>query len=184
MSLRKEDNLVWIDLEMTGLYPEKDYILDIASIITDSQLNVIAYGPSIVIHHPWYYLQGMSEWAKDQHTKSGLLTDVAASSISLEEAEQQTLDFLYEYCMPSMSPLCGNSVNHDREFLRVYMSRIAAFLHYRTIDVTSIKEVVKRWYSHNARAKYNKKDTHRALDDIKESIDELSHYRRNFFINS
>lgn len=182
MSLKKENNLIWIDLEMTGLRPEKDYILEIASIVTDSELNIIAQGPNITIHQPWYCLQDMSEWVKDQHTKSGLLSEVGSSTITLDGAEQQTLDFLYEYCMPATSPLCGNSVCHDRAFLRVYMPRIVSFLHYRTIDVTSIKEVVSRWYPDNAQAKYKKKDAHRALDDIKESVEELSYYRNNFFI--
>lgn len=182
MSLNKENNLIWIDLEMTGLCPEKDYILEIASIVTDSQLNIVAQGPSLTIHQPWYCLQDMNEWVKEQHTKSGLLSEVATSTISLEDAEQHTLDFLYEHCMPATSPLCGNSVGHDRAFLRIYMPRIVSFLHYRTIDVTSIKEVITRWYPDNIQAKYKKKSAHRANDDIKESIEELSYYRNIFFI--
>lgn len=179
---QKEKNLIWIDLEMTGLCPEKDHILEIASIVTDSQLQVIAEGPSLIIHCPDSCLEGMSEWVNKTHTKSGLLDAVAQSKISLEQAEQETLKFLSEHCLPEKSPLCGNSIWQDRSFLRLHMPRVESFLHYRTIDVTSFKEVIKRWYQGDPRSEYKKKDNHRALDDIRESIGELMYYHENFFI--
>jgi oligoribonuclease len=175
-------NLVWIDMEMTGLIPEKDRILEIASVVTDNQLNIIAYGPSLVIHYDTNELLGMSQWARDQHNRSGLLQAVKHSVVSLEQAEQDTLNFIRTYCKSGDCPLCGNSVWQDRAFLRLHMPRINDFLHYRIIDVTSVKELVKRWYPHDPRSDYKKADKHRAFDDIQESINELVHYRRTFFI--
>ena len=182
MAELKEQNLVWIDLEMTGLCPEKDYILEIASLVTDSQLNIIAQGPSLIIHQPDSALQVMNEWVLKQHTKTGLVDAVRKSTITLKQAEQETLNFLGNYCKPSSSPLCGNSVWQDRAFIRTAMPELNNFLHYRIIDVTSIKEVVKRWYPHDRRIEFKKQDSHRALDDIKESVAELVYYRENFFI--
>jgi oligoribonuclease len=174
-------NLVWIDLEMTGLIPEKDRILEIASIITDSQLNILAQGPVLVIHYKKNELPKMNQWVHDHHGQSGLLQAVETSSVSLEQAERETLDFIRTYCTPGDCPLCGNSVWQDRSFLRLQMPKLNDFLHYRIIDVTTIKELARRWYPHDPRADYKKKDTHRALDDIKESINELAHYRKSFF---
>lgn len=174
-------NLVWIDLEMTGLTPEKDRILEIASIITDSQLNIIAQGPVLVIHYKKNELPHMNQWVQDHHGQSGLLQAVETSSVSLEQAEHETLDFIRTYCTPGACPLCGNSVWQDRSFLRLHMPKLNDFLHYRIIDVTTIKELVRRWYPHDPCADYKKNDTHRALDDIKESINELAHYKKSFF---
>jgi len=180
--MNKDSHLIWIDLEMTGLVPEKDHILEIASVITDDNLQVIADGPNLVIHHDQSICNLMNEWGLNQHTHSGLLNAVRESDVSLEQAAQQTLDFLQKYCLPGVSPLCGNSVWQDRAFMRVHMPRIIDFLHYRTIDVTSFKEVITRWYPKNPHAQFAKKDKHRSLDDIYESIAELRHYRRYFFV--
>jgi oligoribonuclease len=178
----KEANLVWIDLEMTGLCPEQNRVLEIASLVTDAQLNIVAEGPSLVIHYPLNCLQNMNEWVRTTHTKSGLLASVSASTISLAQAEQTTLDFLVQHCAAGKSPLCGNSIWQDRSFLRLHMPRIHDFLNYRMIDVSSFKEIIKRWYPDNPQAIYTKKDSHRAHDDIIESIEELKHYKNNFFI--
>jgi oligoribonuclease len=178
----KEQNLVWIDLEMTGLCPEKDSVLEIASLVTDSQLNVVAQGPSLIIHQPQDALQNMNDWVLKQHTRTGLLDAVHQSTITVGQAEQETLEFLKQYCLQGKSPLCGNSIWQDRAFLRLAMPALLDFLHYRLIDVTTVKELVKRWYPHDPRAEFKKKDTHRALEDIKESVAELVHYRRHFFV--
>jgi oligoribonuclease len=181
MAEYKEQNLVWIDLEMTGLRPEKDFILEIASLVTDSQLNIIAQGPSLIIHHPHYCLQDMDDWVMKTHTASGLLDAVRLSTIGIEQAEQATLDFLCRYCLPGQSPLCGNSIWQDRAFMRIYMPRIISYVHYRMIDVTAFKEMITRWYPNDPRTTYKKQDNHRAMDDIKESVAELVYYRKNFF---
>jgi len=181
--MNKKDNLIWIDLEMTGLNPEKNVILEIASIITDKELNIIDKGPSLIIHQPNSALDSMDEWSKNQHTKSGLLDNVRNSQISLDKAEQQTLDFVKTHCLPRESPLCGNSVWQDRIFLYRYMPTLLSYLHYRIIDVTSFKEVVMRWYPGNPHAFFEKKDAHRALQDINESIEELKQYRKYFFVS-
>jgi oligoribonuclease len=178
--MNKAQHLVWIDLEMTGLTPEKDLILEIAAIVTDGALNHVADGPSLIIHYD--VLPPMNEWVQKQHTKSGLLQAVHDSTISLKAAELQVLDFLKVYCEKGVSPLCGNSVGQDRAFMRLYMPSITDFLHYRTIDVTSFKEVITRWYPNNPKTEFVKQDKHRALDDILESIEQLRYYRRHFFI--
>ena len=180
----KEQNLVWIDLEMTGLCPEKDNILEIASLVTDNQLNTIAQGPSIIVHQPEDALRCMSDWVLKQHTATGLVDAVQKSTITVAQAEQEMLAFLNTYCKPGTSPLCGNSVWQDRNFIRLSMPKLNSFLHYRIIDVTSIKEMVKRWYPDNPYAEFKKQDSHRALDDIKESVAELAHYRKHFFVSS
>lgn len=183
MAGQNNHHLIWIDLEMTGLTPEKDHILEIASLITDNQLTIIAKGPSLVIHYDQQELVDMSQWVTEHHTRSGLLTAVHNSTINCQQAEDQTLSFLKLHCQAGQSPLCGNSVWQDRAFLRLHMPRLNDFLHYRIIDVTSVKELVKRWYEHDPRSNYKKRDSHRALDDIQESIEELSYYKENFFIN-
>jgi len=180
--LDKNTNLVWIDLEMTGLTPERHVILEIASIVTTKELEIIAQGPSLIIHQPPEALELMDEWPREQHTKTGLLEAVKTSDVTLENAEKQTLDFIQHYCEQGLSPLCGNSVWQDRTFLQKQMPKLLDFLHYRIIDVSSIKELVLRWYPNNPLAEFEKKDTHRALDDILESIEELRHYKKNFFI--
>ena len=178
----KKDNLVWIDLEMTGL-SEKDVILEIASIVTDKNLNVVEQGPSLVIHQSEAVLDKMNSVVKEFHKKSGLIEEVLCSTTILKDAEEQTLNFIKEYCLPETAPLCGNSVWQDRAFLRIYMPRLLSYLHYRLIDVTSFKEVIVRWYPKDPHAFFEKKDIHRALDDIKESIAELAHYRKYFFVS-
>jgi len=177
--MNKEQNLVWIDLEMTGLDPARDVILEIATIITDSQLKIVAEGPSLVVHQPEDALSGMNKEVKEMHTKNGLIEKVRASKISAQEAEQQTLDFIKQYCKKNTSPLCGNSVWADKGFLKQYMPTINDYLHYRIIDVSTVKELVLRWYPEHP--EYEKGETHRALDDIRESIEELKQYRSTFF---
>jgi len=180
--MNKKKSLVWIDLEMTGLDATHDVILEIATIITDDNLNVIHEAPAMIIHQPESVLNGMNEWCREQHCKSGLTEKVCASTLTLKDAEDATLAILQQYCEKDVSPLCGNSIWQDRTFLKAYMPRILDFLHYRMIDVSTIKELIRRWYPENVHAEYVKKDAHRALDDIHESIAELAHYRKYFFI--
>ncbi len=182
MTETNEKTLVWMDLEMTGLDPELDTIIEIATIITDNALNIIAEGPNLVIHEPASRYQQMDAWNQAQHKKSGLWEKVISSSISLSEAEQQTLEFLKKYVSPKSSPLAGNSVWQDRRFLLKYMPTLEAHLHYRLVDVSAIKELASRWYPEKSFKK--NKNLHRALDDIKESIEELKFYKENFFIPS
>ena len=171
--------LVWIDLEMSGLDPDTCEILEIATIITDGDLNLLAEGPDLVIHQPDHVLDAMDEWCTRQHGLSGLSAQVKASTISLADAEARTLEFLRPYCPPGRSPLCGNSIGHDRRFLLKHMSGLAAHLHYRSVDVTSIKELARRWYPELPAP--DKGESHRALDDIRESIAELRYYRQHIF---
>lgn len=171
--------LVWMDLEMTGLNPETDTILEIATVITDAELDIIAEGPNLAIHHNNDVLAGMDDWCKEHHGASGLSRRVLASTIDMAAAEAQTLDFVQRYCPPKASPLCGNSVHQDRRFLARYMPRLEAHLHYRNIDVSTIKELVRRWYPNLEPPP--KKGAHLALEDIRESIAELRFYRRHVF---
>jgi oligoribonuclease len=180
--MNKKENLIWIDLEMTGLDPAQHVPLEIASLVTDGQLNILAEGPALAIYQPEENLTNMHTWVLEQHTKSGLLERVRASTVTLEQAQEQTLFFLREFCEPDTSPLCGNSIWNDRAFLQTYMPKIAKFLYYRMIDVTSFKEVVARWYPDSPHKEYKKEDKHRALDDIRESVAELRHFRKYFFI--
>jgi oligoribonuclease len=179
--MQNNNYLVWIDLEMTGLSVENDTILEIATIITDNTLRIIAEGPHFIIHHSDAALSKMDQWCIIQHGKSGLTEASRRSKVTLQEAEQKTVEFLNHYCFPKTAPLCGNSVYQDRNFLRKYMPSIDQYLHYRIIDVTSVKECIRRWYPNNSATEFKKSDSHRALDDIKESINELAHYRANFF---
>ncbi len=177
----KDRNLVWMDLEMTGLDPERHVIIEIASIVTDSDLNVVAEGPELVIKADDRDLSAMNRWNIDHHTKSGLLDRVQASEVSLAEAEAMTLEFLKDHTLKRRTHLCGNSVWQDRRFLRRHMPLVENWFHYRIIDVSSIKELVKRW--HPKMVKELKKNTeHRALADVRESIDELKFYRDRFFM--
>ena len=171
--------LVWIDLEMSGLDPHRCAILEIASIVTDADLNVIAEGPDIVVHQDDPVLTAMDEWCTTHHAKSGLTTAVRTSTVSLGEAEQRSLAFLAKHTKPGTSPLCGNSVWQDRRFLVEYMPDLERFLNYRVVDVSTIKELVKRWYPDTLPPK--KSDAHRALDDTRESIAELRFYRAAVF---
>lgn len=181
--MKHAKNLVWIDLEMTGLNPVEDVILEIATIVTNPQLEQIAPELSFVIHQPVERLERMNEWCKKQHGASGLIKEVQESKVSLQQAQEETLKYLNEYCFFNTGILCGNSIWNDRIFLRAYMPDIDSFLNYRMIDVTSVKEVISRWYPESTLKDFKKKDLHRALPDIQESIEELKHYRKNFFVH-
>lgn len=179
----KKQNLVWIDLEMTGLRAERDVILEYAMIITDGSLNILHTGPQVIIHYPATApeLVGMDAWVREHHAKSGLLQAVEQSSTTIEQTQEQVMQVLKEYCVEGKSPLCGNSVWQDAIFMRAYMPRVMNYLHYRIIDVSSVKELIRRWYPHDQGTYFVKKDTHRALTDIQETIEELQQYRRLFF---
>jgi oligoribonuclease len=177
-----KNHLVWMDLEMTGLDPEQDTILEIATIITDSQLNTIAEGPVVVVHHDQQALDSMNEWCVRQHGESGLSKRVLDSTTTLAEAEEATLDFIRQYVPERSSPLCGNSIHQDRRFLVRYMPTLEAWMHYRNIDVSTIKELASRWYP-NLKAPA-KNGTHLAMDDVRDSIAELKFYRERLFIPS
>ncbi len=179
MSQQKNNNLVWIDLEMSGLNPEKDVILEIATVITDHQLNIVAEKPSLVIFQPNSIMDFMDEWCTKAHRESGLTQAVKNSTLSLEQATQETLDFIRVHCAEKTAPLCGNSVWNDKIFLLKYMPALTNYLHYRIIDTTSIKQVIR--YSTGIEEPYKKKKSHRALDDIYESIAELQYYKQHFF---
>lgn len=172
--------LVWIDLEMTGLSPDTDRIIEIATIITDSNLDVIAEGPVIAVHQSDSLLTNMDEWNTRTHSETGLVERVKTSAHTEEDAEEETLQFIQHYVPKKKSPLCGSSICQDRRFLYRYMPKLEAWLHYRNLDVSSIKELVSRWRP-EIRDSFYKRNTHRALDDIRESIQELRHYREHFF---
>lgn len=171
--------LVWMDMEMSGLNPERDVILEIATLITDADLNILAEGPEIVVQQPAELFVQMDAWCQEHHTKSGLWQRVIESNVVLAEAEKQTLEFVKKYCKLRESPLCGNSIWQDRRFLARYMPSLDTYLHYRIIDVSSIKELVARWTPQHKFP--SKKGSHRALDDIRESLEELKHYRSTIF---
>lgn len=172
-------NLIWIDLEMTGLDPEKRVILEIASVITSADLDIIAEGPNIAIHCPEDILNEMEEWSMSHHSKSGLLARVRESNTDCRQAEQETMEFLSAHVKKNESPMCGNSVWQDRRFLIRYMPDLEGFFHYRIIDVSSIKELVTRWYP--SVPPFEKRKIHLALSDIHESIRELKYYRDTVF---
>jgi oligoribonuclease len=180
MASQSEKHLLWMDLEMSGLDPERDVILEIATLVTDEQLDIVAEGPVLAIHQPQPVLDGMDDWNREHHTASGLVQRVLASNVSTAQAEAQTLAFAKEYCGERKSPLCGNSVHQDRRFLVRYMALLDAYLHYRNIDVSTVKELVQRWYPNGLRPP-EKKHAHLALGDIRESIAELRFYREHFF---
>lgn len=175
---RSPDHLIWLDMEMTGLDPEICAPLEIATVVTDGNLHVLAEGPNLVIHQPEAVLARMDEWNTEHHGKSGLTTSVRQSRISCAQAEEMTLEFLMAWTEPGKSPLCGNSVAQDRRFLRKYMPKLEQHFHYRLIDTSTVKELSKRWYGVEPP---KKADAHRALDDILESIAELAFYRRTLF---
>ena len=179
--MERDNTLVWIDCEMTGLDPATSVLIEIATIVTDNNLNVIEEGPSLVIYHDESKFTAMKQIVRDMHTTSGLLEKIK-DGILMEQAEQKTLSFLQQHCKAGVPPLCGNSVWVDRMFLSKYMPRIIEFLNYRVIDVTSVKELVARWHPNDLDAEFLKKKTHRAVDDIRESIAELRHYRKYFFV--
>ncbi len=174
------ENLVWIDLEMTGLDVDNDTIIEIATVVTDKHLNVLAEGPVFAIHQSEEVIDAMDEWNTRTHHRSGLVQRVRESNVTLEQAETETLRFLREHVLPRSSPMCGNSICQDRRFLYREMPELEEFFHYRNLDVSTIKELAKRWHPEILSGLF-KKNNHLALDDIKESIDELRYYRQNFF---
>lgn len=174
----KEQRLIWIDLEMTGLDTSNDSILEIATIVTDAQLEVLAEGPELAIHHPLERLEAMDEWNRNQHRKSGLWQRVLDSSVSMAEAERRTLDFLAEWVPANASPICGNSICQDRRFLHRCMPRLEAYFHYRNLDVSTLKELARRW-APDVLEGVRKEATHTALSDVRDSIAELRHYRQS-----
>lgn len=180
---KKKSNLVWIDLEMTGLSPEFDRIIEIASIVTDLHLNVVAEGPEIVIHQSDERLDAMDEWNKKTHGSSGLIELVRKSTVTVQEAEQKTMVFLRKYATKKRSPLCGNTICQDRRFLDRYMPEISAYLHYRHLDVSTVKELAARWRP-ELKFNHGKQNRHRAMDDIRKSIEELRMYRDKFFLTN
>jgi oligoribonuclease len=175
-------NLLWVDLEMTGLDPGTCAIVEIATIVTDQDLSVVAEGPNLIIHPPDEALASMIPFVRELHQKSGLYERMLASPITLDDAKQQTLAFVERHVVKGATPLCGNSVWKDRSFLDMYMPEVTALLHYRMIDVSGIKELVRRWYGPAYQAP-KKKEVHRALDDIRESIEELKWYRAKVFVS-
>lgn len=179
--MQSDSYLFWLDLEMSGLNLPNDTILEIASVITNNNLEIIAQGPALVIHQSDAVLEAMDAWNTRQHGGSGLVEAVRQSHVTMTEACDKTLAFIAEHCKPKTAPLCGNTVYQDRAFLKVFMPQLEAYFHYRIIDVSSIKEVVRRWYPKDPCNHFEKKGNHRALDDVYASIEELKHYRTSFF---
>jgi oligoribonuclease len=180
MGAKTKAYLVWMDMEMSGLAPDTNVILEIATLITDNELNLVAEGPVLAIRHDQAILDGMDDWNREHHGASGLTQRVLASTTTTAEAEELTLAFVRAHCPPRDAPLCGNSVYQDRRFLARYMARLESHLHYRNIDVSSIKELVARWYPDGPKPP-EKKHAHLALEDIRESIEELRFYREVYF---
>jgi oligoribonuclease len=176
---QRAHNLIWIDLEMTGLNPLTDVIIEIATVVTDSDLNVLAQGPVLAISQPQAALDGMDEWNTTHHNVSGLVKRVQASEITEQNAVDQTIEFLKPWVNAGVSPLCGNTIGQDRRFLVRYMPTLDAYFHYRIIDVSTLKELAKRWQPEILKG-FKKKGAHLALDDILESIEELKYYRQHF----
>ena len=177
--MNKDTNLIWIDLEMTGLLPERDVIIEIATIVTDANLNILEEGPSMVIHQGSEILAGMDEWNTEHHTNSGLVQRVKDSIISSKQAEKQTIEFLEKHVNAGASPMCGNTVCQDRRFLYNYMPELEKFFHYRHIDVSTLKELLVRWKP-QAKMVREGESAHLALADIRDSINELKYYRDVF----
>ena len=174
------DNLIWIDLEMTGLDPQTDRIIEIATLVTDSQLGLLAEGPVLAIHQSDAVLAAMDDWNRKQHGESGLVARVRASDIDEREAERRTLEFLNRHVPKGKSPMCGNSICQDRRFLARRMPELEAYFHYRNLDVSTLKELARRWYP--GFKSFGKTSTHLALQDIRDSIEELRFYRERLFV--
>ncbi|OUR81442.1 oligoribonuclease [Cycloclasticus sp. 46_120_T64] len=178
MTINKQ-NLIWIDLEMTGLEPATDSIIEIATIVTDKELNILAEGPVLAIHQSKQTMDGMDAWNQKHHGQSGLIERVLNSPLSEADVEQQTIDFLKQWLPEATSPMCGNSICQDRRFMAKSMPKLEAFFHYRNLDVSTLKELASRW-APEIMSGFKKKATHQALDDVIESIDELKYYRQTF----
>ena len=176
---RADDNLIWIDLEMTGLYPDTDRIIEIAVIVTDAKLEHRVEGPVFAVHQSDATLAGMDAWNQGTHGRSGLIDRVKASSIDEAMAEVQVIEFLKQYVPKGKSPMCGNTIGQDRRFLVKYMPKLEAWFHYRNLDVSTLKELSRRWRP-EVYASFKKRQLHTALADVQESIDELAHYREHF----
>lgn len=176
---KNDDNLIWVDLEMTGLDPETDVVIEIATIVTDKDLNILAEGPVIAIHQPDEVLDNMNEWCVVQHGKSGLTERVRQSNINEDEASELTLSFLKKWVDEGKSPMCGNSICQDRRFMVKHMPKLETYFHYRHIDVSTLKELARRWKPSILNG-LTKAATHLALDDIRESIEECRYYREHF----
>ncbi|MFP1767696.1 oligoribonuclease [Lonsdalea quercina] len=174
-----ENNLIWIDLEMTGLDPERDRIIEIATLVTDAHLNILAEGPTLAVHQPDSQLALMDEWNVRTHTGSGLVERVRASTYDENAAAQETIAFLRQWVPEGKSPICGNSVGQDRRFLFRYMPELESYFHYRYLDVSTLKELARRWKPEILTG-FKKQNTHQALDDIRESVAELAYYREHF----
>ena len=172
-------HLIWVDLEMTGLNPDTDLIIEIATVVTDKDLNILAQGPVLAVHQPDTALAAMDDWNQKHHGGSGLIDRVKASTINEAEAERLTIEFLGQWVPENTSPICGNSIGQDRRFLYRYMPKLEAYFHYRNIDVSTLKELAARW-APEVKNGFNKESTHQALDDIIESIEELRYYREHF----
>ena len=183
MDKHSELNMVWMDLEMTGLDPDIEVIIEIASLVTDSDLNVLAEGPCLAIHQSDEILARMDAWNQKHHNASGLVERVRKSKINNEEASRQTLEFIKQYCPENITPLCGNSIAQDRKFLSKYMNELHDYFHYRSVDVTSIKELVRRWYPNGPKLP-KKSESHMALIDVRESLNELIFYRKQYFTSN
>lgn len=181
ITMKNNNNLIWIDLEMTGLDLEKERIIEIATVITDTSLTILAEGPVLAIHQSETLLDSMDTWNNRQHHSSGLVERVRASTITETEAEKQTIAFLMKYIDKGISPMCGNSICQDRRFLYKYMPTLANYFHYRNLDVSTLKELVRRW-TPKLQSGFTKESKHLALSDIKDSIDELRYYKK-YFLN-
>ena len=172
------DRLIWIDLEMTGLDPDRDTILEIATVVTDAQLNVLAEGPELAIAQPLPVLEAMDEWNRTHHSRSGLWRRVLEEGVPIAEAEARTLAFLHDWVPANASPMCGNSICQDRRFLHRLMPRLEKYFHYRNLDVSTLKELARRWAPQVLEG-VRKQASHTALSDVRDSIEELRHYRRH-----